>query len=91
MQHSQFHIGLEFWCEDRRFRCTDIGSRVVVAIRVDGAEITSVENGRVETRRLGGVEAEAQGWFSGPPYAVAECVFDEDELDACSLEPEGSS
>lgn len=28
-------------------------------------------------------EAEADGWFSGPPYAIAESVFDEDDMKAC--------
>jgi len=91
VQHSQFHGGLEFWCGARRFRCTDIGSRVVIAIRVDGADIAMAENGRTETRCLSGAEAQAQGWFSGPPYAVAECVFDENDLEACSLEEVGCS
>jgi hypothetical protein len=86
VQHCEFHIGLEFWCGERRFRCTDIGSRVVTAIRVDGAEIGASENGRVATRFLNCDEAEAQGWFSGPPYAVAEIVFDEYDLEGCSLE-----
>lgn len=24
-------------------------------------------------------------WFNGPPYAVAEIVFDEDDLEGCEL------
>jgi len=88
MEHAQFHIGLEFWCGGRRFRCTDVGRRVVVAIRVDGAEITTIDNGHKETRALSGAEAEVQGWFRGPPYTLAETVFDEDELEGCSLEGE---
>ncbi len=47
------------------------------------------DKGRKETRSLSGAEAEAQGWFAGPPYAVAETVFDEDDLEACSLESDG--
>jgi hypothetical protein len=86
LQHSQFHIGLEFWCGERRFRCTDIGSRVVVAIRIDAAEIAAVENRRTVTRKSAGADAEARGWFSGPPYPVAECVFDENDLEATSLD-----
>ncbi len=27
-------------------------------------------------------------WFNGPPYAVAECVFDEDDIEGCTLEPD---
>jgi len=32
-------------------------------------------------------EAESQGWLQGPPYAVAEEVFDECDLPGCSLNP----
>lgn len=39
-------------------------------------------------RMLSGSEAEAEGWFKGPPYAVAESVFDEYDAQGCSLEPE---
>jgi hypothetical protein len=39
-------------------------------------------------RILSRAEAEAEGWFNGPPYAVAESVFDEYDLEGCSLEPE---
>lgn len=28
-------------------------------------------------------EAEAEGWFNGPPYGVAETVFDEYDLEGC--------
>jgi hypothetical protein len=35
---------------------------------------------------IGGAEAEAQGWLNGPPYAVAESVFDEDDFEGCSME-----
>ena len=32
-------------------------------------------------------EAEREGWFSfsGPPYAVAEAVFDENDMEGCTL------
>jgi len=89
VEHSRFYIGLEFWCDGRRYRCTDVGSRVIVAIRVDGAEIVVSDNGRTETHSLSGGDAEAQGWFSGPPFAVAERVLDEYDLEACSLEAAG--
>ncbi len=29
-------------------------------------------------------------WYKGPPYAVAETVFDEDDMPACRLPEEGS-
>ena len=33
MKHSDFKIGLEFYCSGGVFRCTDIGTRTIVAIR----------------------------------------------------------
>lgn len=32
MTHSEFRIGTEFACGGKHWRCTDVGSRVVVAI-----------------------------------------------------------
>ena len=32
-------------------------------------------------------EAEAIGWFNGPPYGVLEQVFDEYDLGGCALDP----
>jgi hypothetical protein len=38
----------------------------------------------LERRRiLSRAEAEAEGWFNGPPYAVAESVFDEYDMESC--------
>ncbi len=35
MRLSDFHIGLEFWMSGSHWRCTDVGSRVVVAIKLE--------------------------------------------------------
>ena len=43
------------------WRVTDVGSRTVVAIRLD--------------------KGDDKSWYVGPPYAVAEYVFDEDDID----------
>ena len=86
MQHSEFNISGEFWCGGRQWRCTDIGRRTIIAIRVNRVE---VGNEPPEQRRiLSRAEAEAEGWFNGPPYAVAESAFDEYDLEGCSSEPE---
>jgi hypothetical protein len=85
MQHSDFHIGTEFRCADRTYRCTDVGTRTAIAIRVDRVKATSMDNKGVSTKALSRSEAESQGWFDGPPYAVAESVFDEDDLEICEL------
>jgi hypothetical protein len=89
MKHNEFVIGATFWSGGRLWRCTDIGTRVIVAIRIDRVD---VEGSTPEMRRtLGHAEAEAEGWFNGPPYAVLESVFDEDFLDDCSLEPDAEA
>ncbi len=86
MRYADFRIGEEFWCGGRQWRCTDIGTRTIVAIRIDRVEVGSSAPER--RRILSRAEAEAKGWFNGPPYAVAESVFDEDDIEACSPEPE---
>lgn len=89
MTHSEFKIGGEFWCSGRQWRCTDIGMRTIVAIRIDQVEVASNEP---ELRRtLNRAEAEAEGWFNGPPYAVSETVFDEYEQEGCTLTPGGEA
>jgi hypothetical protein len=88
MEHGDFHIGLEFWMSGSQWRCTDVGTRVIVAIRIDPVEIGTSENGVVTTRRISRAEAEALGRFSGPPYGVLESVIDEDDREACSLTPD---
>ena len=93
MQHSEFEIGEEFWCSGRQWRCTDIGTRTIIAIRLDRVEVASApapaQTGMPERQRiLSRAEAEAEGWFNGPPYAVAEHVFDEYDMESCSPEPE---
>jgi hypothetical protein len=66
MKHSDFQIGAEFYTLAGKWRCTDIGSRVVVAIRIDDQEPPNLV---------------------GPPYSVAEDVFDEYDVGGCSLDP----
>lgn len=80
MRIDEFRIGGEFACGGRRYRCTDVGSRVVAAIRVDSVEVGSSGGQR---RTLDRAEAQAEGWFNGPPYAVAEMLFDEDDREGC--------
>ena len=83
MKHSDFQIGCEFTTSVGRWRCTDIGTRVVVAIRIDLVETRSVVDGHPVRRYLTREEAELEGWFNGPPYAVAEVVFDEGSIVEC--------
>jgi hypothetical protein len=38
MQPKDFSIGLEFQMSGNRWRCTDVGTRVVIAIKLDDRE-----------------------------------------------------
>jgi hypothetical protein len=88
MRHTDFSIGLEFWCGGQRWRCTDIGSRVVVAICLEPREMVRLEREasdktkRTETRFI----SDDPGDLDGPPYGVDETVFDEYDIDSCSIE-----
>lgn len=69
MQHTDFEIKLEFECGGRRWRCTDLGTRTVIATPLEYPADPS--------------------WYNGPPYAVAEAVFD--EYDICDCKPVGDN
>jgi hypothetical protein len=68
MTHSDFFIGREFLTGAGQWRCTDVGTRVIVAMRIDD-------------------HPDDPSWYNGPPYAVAECVFDEYDQQACTPLP----
>jgi hypothetical protein len=87
MQRSDFMIGGVFWCGGRQWRCADIGTRVIIAIRLDHVDVGS--NVPELRRTLTHAEAAVEGWFNGPPYAVSEHVFDEYDMPACSLAAKG--
>lgn len=59
-------IGSEFRTAGGRFRVTDIGTRTILAIRIEAREDES--------------------WLRGPPYAVAEIVFDENDYEAIEID-----
>lgn len=90
MRHSEFSIGLEFWCGEKRWRCTDVGTRVIVAICIDPREMVHLElhaadkTKRAEKR----VISDDPRDLNGPPYGVTEIVFDEYDVQACELKVE---
>ncbi len=83
MKITDFSIGTEFVLSGKTYRCTDVGNRVVVAIRIDEVIVTVKDGNAVSQTVLSRQEAEQQGWFDGPPYRVAEHVVDEDDLEIC--------
>jgi hypothetical protein len=87
MNHSEFRIDLEFWCCGKRWRCTDVGTRIVTAISLEPHEVVEMILGRrasarSKTRRY---LTDDPTWFVGPPYAVVEQVFDEHSQEGCTL------
>ena len=75
MRHSNFQIGTEFYTGTGKWRCTDAGTRAIVAISLELTETVRV------TYPKGGCSQEEQfvsdsaSPFIGPLYAVAEHVF----------------
>ena len=87
MNHSQFRLGLDFWCGGKRWRCTDIGTRVITAISLEPHEVVEVafksgSTAQPDSRRY---ITEDPSWLLGPPYKIAETVFDENEMEGCYL------
>ena len=64
MKHSDFCIGAEFECGGKTWRCTDMGTRAIIAVCLSDHK-------------------DDPSWYNGPPYAVAEFVFDEDSIIVC--------
>jgi hypothetical protein len=83
MLHSDFIIGMEFFTGTGRWRCTDIGTRVITAISLEPREMvrlgTDADGNRVEQRYVSDDLAD----LIGPPYGVAEYVFDEYSMGGC--------
>lgn len=69
MQLKDFKIGLLFRMSDQVWKCTDVGTRVAIAIIIPAVK----ESGKDPS------------WYKGPPYAVVEYVIDENDFPACSL------
>ena len=43
MKHSEFQIGTEFFTAEGKWRCTDVGTRVIVAISLEPREIVRAQ------------------------------------------------
>jgi hypothetical protein len=82
MELSDFVIGETFWTHGGAFRCTDIGTRVVVAVKLGPREIARAERVDGEMRITKRMDDDPS-WLNGPPYAVAELVFDEYDVPGC--------
>jgi hypothetical protein len=67
MKHSDFFIGCEFLSGSGRWRCTDVGTRTIAAIRLNRDHDPTL--------------------YNGPPYLIAEELFDEYEIEECEKAP----
>ena len=87
MKHDEFRIAEEFWCGGKRWRCTDIGSRVITAICLEPHEVVTVETDKENPsiRRQSRHMTDDPSWLIGPPYKVVETVFDEYDIPGCSI------
>ena len=91
MRHEEFRIGQEFWCGRRRWRCTDVGTRVVVAICLEAHEIVTVKRDPATSSATTTTAITSdESWLAGPPYALLEEVFDEYSIEDCSLTPDAA-
>jgi hypothetical protein len=83
LKASDFRIGLHFTTGSSLWRCTDVGSRTIVGIRLDRLAVTILKDG---VRSAAVIDPRDDGsWLAGPPYAAAETVFDEDGLADISI------
>ena len=83
MKHEDFSIGIEFYTGTGKWRCTDIGTRTIVAMQLDRVIVVSRDSSNQTSYES---VTDDQSWFNGPPYAVEQCVFDEFDISGCSLE-----
>jgi hypothetical protein len=80
-------IGDRFRTPTGVWRVTDVGTRTIAAIRVDQVTTATGDGQHVTVRKLDEATAEAEGWFRGPPYAVVEYLFDEDDQGEIEILP----
>jgi hypothetical protein len=82
MRHEEVTIGETFWTATGPCRCTDVGTRTIVAVQMGPRAIVQQESVG-DDHRSTTVVVDDPSWLNGPPYAVVEVVFDEDDLAGC--------
>lgn len=83
MKHSDFQIGTEFFTETGRWRCTDVGTRVITAISLEPRNMVRMRGGAHGDQPEQSFVSDDPRDLVGPPYMVGEHVFDEYDLDGC--------
>lgn len=91
MKQARFRIGLKFWCGGKRWCCTDVGTRVITAVSLEPHDVAEIifpgDLSTVSYTRT--YMTDDSSWLTGPPYQIAEIVFDEDDIGACSVDSGG--
>lgn len=67
VKHSDFTIGEDFFNAVGKWRCTDVGTRTITAVRWPDEEELPLT-------------CDVEAWLSGPPYMLKEVVFDEADM-----------
>ena len=83
MNHSDFQIGREFFTPAGKWRCTDVGTRVIVAISLEPRQMVRVKCSESGDRSEESFTSNDAKDLVGPPYSVAEHVFDEYDIKGC--------
>jgi hypothetical protein len=66
MKHSEFRIGFEFGCGGTRWRCTDVGTRIITAISLDPHEVMEIPSkGGLAQSRIGRHITDDPDWLLG--------------------------
>ncbi|TAK95351.1 hypothetical protein EPO05_04450 [Patescibacteria group bacterium] len=83
MKHSDFQIGMEFFTGTGRWRCTDVGTRLIIAISLEPRQMVRVRGSAHGDQTEEHFVSNDPFDLVGPPYMVVEHVFDEYDLDGC--------
>ncbi len=86
MKKSEFKIGKTFWMSGKKYLCTDIGTRTVIATRYNPGDMVQM----VQSSRIKGwdcwknilVKVEKR-WFKPSYFRVGEEVIPDYDYDAC--------
>jgi len=94
MKHSDFKLGTRFTCGQRKWLVTDLGARTVIAVCLTASSANDYARGLPEDKQdemwdrdPGGAPEVDPSWLHGPPYALAEHVFDENDVKGCEVLP----
>ena len=82
MKHSDFYIGREFFTGSGKWRCTDVGTRVIVAVSLQPRNTIRSWKDATGCHEEHFMSDDPRD-LSGPPYSIAEHVFDEYGMEGC--------